>query len=154
MSALPPQARFSIAVIEDTSNRVLFLKRATDRVLGPNQWGFPAGHIEPGETPAECVARELCEEIGRRNPLREIRRLGPIRDTCYGGIYEIHLFHYYWDEGQITLNVEHTAFAWITLDAYRRLDVMDGIDEDLALLEVWPRAALNQARLPAYLRRC
>lgn len=30
----------------------------------PNQWIFPKGHIEPGETAAEAAVRELREEAG------------------------------------------------------------------------------------------
>ena len=41
----PPVARFSICVLEDADSRLLFLLRAHDRPLGPDKWGFPAGHI-------------------------------------------------------------------------------------------------------------
>ena len=46
MASFPPKARFSICLIEDAAHRLLFLKRGADRALGPNLWGFPAGHIE------------------------------------------------------------------------------------------------------------
>ncbi len=39
---------------------------------------FPAGLVEPGETPAEAAARELAEETGRRaGSIREIGRVAP-----------------------------------------------------------------------------
>lgn len=148
-----PEARFSICVIADDRDRVLFLKRAPQLALGPGQWGFPAGHIEEGESPAACAARELDEEIGRDHALDLVRALGPLRDGCYGGRYEIHLFHYRWRGGCVRLNEEHTAFAWIAPADYAALDVMAGLDEDLLLLDVWPYAALDPARLPPALRR-
>jgi 8-oxo-dGTP pyrophosphatase MutT (NUDIX family) len=152
MAIAPPRARFSISLIEDDQRRLLFLQRAPDRALGPNKWGFPAGHIEPDETPDQCAAREISEEIGPDVRLRRVRELGPIRDSFYGGIYEIHLFHWRWEGGRIHLNHEHTAYRWIGPDEHRDYDFMDGIEEDIALLEIWPRTVFAPERLPAALR--
>ncbi|MSR14350.1 MAG: NUDIX hydrolase [Gammaproteobacteria bacterium] len=148
----PPQARFSICVIEDDARRLLFLHRAPTLTLEPNKWGFPAGHIEEGEVPRACAYRELAEEIGTGAKVLEKIVLGPLRDSFYGGIYEIHLFHFHWLGGSIELNHEHSEYRWAGPDDYQDLDLMDGIEEDIALLDLWPRSALNQARLPPALR--
>ena len=47
------------AIVRDAENRVLFIRRADN-----GHWGFPAGAIDPGETPAEAVVREVREETG------------------------------------------------------------------------------------------
>ena len=47
------------AIVRDNQDRVLFIRRADN-----GRWGFPAGAIDPGETPAEAVAREVREETG------------------------------------------------------------------------------------------
>ena len=47
------------AIVRDPDNRVLFMRRSDN-----GEWGLPAGAIDPGETPAEAVVREVREETG------------------------------------------------------------------------------------------
>ncbi len=44
--------------------RVLLLMRSATAEDQPNTWGFPAGHIEAGESPLEAALRESQEEVG------------------------------------------------------------------------------------------
>lgn len=141
-------ARFAISLLENDRNELLLLKRAQDAPLGPGLWGFPAGHIEPDETPEQCALRELKEELGLQQPPELLGTLGPVRDSFYGGIYEIFLFHYRWRGGEIHLNQEHTEYAWVSREDYRRYPVMDGIDEDIDYFRIWPRSCLNLDKLP------
>ncbi len=61
------------AVIFNDRGEVLLQRRVDD-----GEWALPAGIIEPGETPAETVVREVYEETGLR--------VVPIRVTgVYGG---------------------------------------------------------------------
>ena len=46
-------------IVRDEDGRVLFIRRADD-----GHWGLPAGGIEPGESPAQAIAREVHEETG------------------------------------------------------------------------------------------
>ncbi len=147
-----PRARFSICLIENARGELLFLKRAEDRPLGPGLWGFPAGHIEAGESPRECALRELREEIGTEIEVEELRALGPLRDSLYGGVYEIHLYHLRYLRGAVRLNHEHTTHLWADAATCRTLATMAGIEEDIALLGIWPLDSLDPDRLPAHLR--
>ena len=142
-----PEARFALNVIENAAGELLLLKRSDAARLGPGLWGFPAGHIEAGETPADCADRERNEEIGAEHRISLRRALPGMRDSLYGGRYEIFLFHLDWHGGRVVLNHEHSAYAWVGRDNYRGYDVMDGIDEDIFLLGIWPRDYLNTARL-------
>jgi len=140
--------RLSINVVENLAREILLLRRTPQARLGAGLWGFPAGRIEGRETPSQCALRELAEEIGAEHRIESISTLGPIRDTFYGAIFEVYLFHHRWLEGRIVLNHEHTQYAWVGREIYKRYSVMDGIDEDLMYLSVWPRRFLNQDKLP------
>lgn len=135
--------RFSVNVVESGDSEVLLLKRSTDSKYGPGLWGFPAGHLEEGETPEQCATRELIEEIGPDISVEFIKRHEPVTDEIAGKIYEFHLFHLRWLGGEIRLNHEHTDYAWVNRDDYRHYPVMRGVDLDLLYLDVWPREYLT-----------
>ena len=47
------------ALVRDGEGRILLMRRADD-----GRWGLPAGAVDPGESPAEAVVREVREETG------------------------------------------------------------------------------------------
>jgi 8-oxo-dGTP pyrophosphatase MutT (NUDIX family) len=144
----PPTASFAINLMLDPEDRLLLMLRSDRAKLGPNKWGLPAGKIEENETPHEAALREMEEEIGFGHEITLQRYLGPIRDTYYSGQYELHLFHYSWLKGVVKLNEEHTAFAWVAKEKIKNYDVMHGIEENIALLSLWPTCFLNPDRIP------
>lgn len=146
------QARFSINILENKQNEILLLKRSMKAGLGPGLWGFPAGHIRDYEDPAHCAVRELYEEIGNNFVIYPVQNMGPVRDTFYGGIYEVYLFHYRWLRGTINLNEEHSEYTWISASEYKNYAVMDGLDEDILYLDIWPKIYLNQDKIPGHMK--
>jgi len=142
------EKRFALNLVLDKKRRLLMLRRSPEAKLSPNQWGLPAGKIELGESPREAAEREITEEIGNAHSTKCIRYFGPIKDTYYGGRYEIHLFQHEWEQGKITLNEEHTEYAWVSKEQISAMDVMLGVEEDIAILEIWPKKYLNSRRIP------
>lgn len=49
------------AIVRDSQGRVLLQKRSDN-----HEWGLPAGAIDPGESPAQALLREVWEETGLR----------------------------------------------------------------------------------------
>ena len=77
MTAATPQDRRAARVLlVDAAERVLLFHGSdpADAALG-SWWFTPGGGLDPGETPAEGAARELCEETGLHVPAAE---LGPV----------------------------------------------------------------------------
>jgi 8-oxo-dGTP diphosphatase len=137
-----PSARFCLAVLLNDRNEILLMRRALDDDFAPGLWGLPGGHIHPNESPDDTIRRELEEEVGMGVRVRAIRRVGPVRDTLYGGVFEIHLYLYHFEGGVIQRNSEHSEHAWVSENAYGSYDVVPGIDEDLRYLDVWPSSAM------------
>ena len=51
------------AALIHRQGRVLICRRRADQDH-PGKWEFPGGKLEPGETLAACLRRELAEELG------------------------------------------------------------------------------------------
>ncbi|MEU4290720.1 GNAT family N-acetyltransferase [Kribbella sp. NPDC026596] len=52
------------ALIRDEQHRVYVQRRTAERRLFPGIWDIVGGHLEPGETPEQALAREVEEETG------------------------------------------------------------------------------------------
>ena len=50
------------AIIENENNEILCALRSPDMIL-PNQWEFPGGKVEKGESLHEAIEREIKEEL-------------------------------------------------------------------------------------------
>jgi 8-oxo-dGTP diphosphatase len=81
-------------VLRDDAGRVLLARRPDGRHLA-GLWEFPGGKLEPDETPADGLARELAEELGIRigphRPLVAVRHEYPEKIVRLR-LFEIHSF--------------------------------------------------------------
>ena len=108
-AADPPPVHVAVGVILDSSRRVLLTRRAADSHQG-GLWEFPGGKVEPGESLAVALARELHEELGIR-----VRRSSPLLEVQHDyGDKQVRLdVHVVWEfEGQ-ALGREGQPLAWV-----------------------------------------
>ena len=89
-------------IVYTDDEKILWLRRTKD-----NTWGFPGGHVEEGESAIEGAIRESKEEICYvpKSGLSLIFEDGDVRlFGCNDGCFEP------------TLNDEHDAFLWATIE--------------------------------------
>ncbi len=107
------------ALARDSDGRTLLTQRRADQAM-PLKWEFPGGKVEPGESPAVALAREVREELG----------VG----CTVGEIYEV-VFHAYPDFDLYMLvyactldgaprPVEVAALAWVEPPRLTDYDVL------------------------------
>lgn len=117
-------------LIHDPRGRLLACRRPPDKHLA-GKWEFPGGKVEPGESPAQALVRELREELAitvepgetlspvvhdyGRGPIRLI----PILCTIIAGIPHPH---------------EHDELRWGSAAELARLDLAAA---DLPILAEW-----------------
>jgi 8-oxo-dGTP diphosphatase len=53
-----------IILLNDRREVLMYLRDDKPQIAYPGMWSLLGGMIEPGETPLECIVREIEEEIG------------------------------------------------------------------------------------------
>lgn len=108
------------------NNAYLMLHR-TKKIGDPNagKWIGIGGHMEDGESPEECVVREVREETGLILKEYRYRALVTFTSDLYGTEY-MHLFTADKFEGSITDNCEEGELEWIESDKIMELPMWEG----------------------------
>lgn len=57
-----PNPKIVAAAVIETDGRILIAKRKQGK-MHSGKWEFPGGTLEEGETPEQCLKRELLEEL-------------------------------------------------------------------------------------------
>jgi 8-oxo-dGTP diphosphatase len=96
---------------------VLLARRAPHRKAYPDLWSFPGGHVEPGETLAQALIREMGEEI-EVTPTRFVAT-GTIADP--NEVADPATYHMFvvseWTGEPRLIGDEHSTLRWIAFDA-------------------------------------
>ncbi len=102
-------------------NEILVTQRGGN-TAHPFQWEFPGGKIKQNETEADCIAREINEELGI-----EIRILDLMIHVQHDyGFRKIELIPFICEiqSGSIKLT-EHIDFKWISIENLEQIDLSD-----------------------------
>ena len=99
---------------------ILILRRAPESYFAPNQWGFPGGKIEEGETACGAALRETLEET-------ELRVYSPQPLGVFNNAVEAFFSNEF--EGSVKIDFEHTDWKWVSPDDLVTYDLAPSVHE-------------------------
>jgi len=120
----------AITAVVVNGDKVLVMLRGKDEIAHPNKWGFPGGKVEQGETPLECLKREIMEEVGIEASdfkfIKDFTFMRPDGHNVVGLNFFVKV-----DTFDVKLNSEFQEYRWVTLEELKQLDliVLDLIKE-------------------------
>jgi ADP-ribose pyrophosphatase YjhB (NUDIX family) len=118
------------AIVRDPSGALLLIKRGHEP--GRGLWSVPGGRVEPGETDAEAVVRELAEETGL------VVAPSALVGSVVRGPYEIFDYACELVGGTLRAGDDAADARWVDLADFTRLDQAGGLIEGLAdILQDW-----------------
>ena len=113
----------SVAIIINKKDEVLILKRMSPQKDYPNVWGFPGGAAHSNEKSKQAAIRETKEETSLD--------ISALKYVCRKDQWiSIYISRNY--EGEVCLDFEHTAFAWVPLDKVDDYETIPGTKELMA----------------------
>ena len=106
-----PLLLVAAAALVDVDGRVLLCRRPEGKSLA-GLWEFPGGKVEAGETPEQCLIRELNEELGI-----EVKQacLAPFvfASHTYEGFHLLMPLYLLRRWAGMVQRREHSALAWV-----------------------------------------
>lgn len=109
------------AILLDADGKVLLARRCEGDPQGP-RWEFPGGKLRKGESPQECLKRELQEELGIEAEVGDF--FHAVNQDL--GDRSIVLLAYFcrWKPGPIELRA-HSAWKWTEPKELMKMDLLE-----------------------------
>ena len=108
----PKIVRVTAAILEKDGKILIAQRKSEDDLFG-GLWEFPGGKIEEGETPEECMARELKEELNIEVEVGEL--ITSNKHKYPHGIFELLAYAVKHISGVFILH-DHDEIKWVTID--------------------------------------
>ncbi len=119
MPPAPLQRHIHVACAIIEHGGLVLAARRGEAMSMPLVWEFPGGKIEAGETPRQCLRRELMEELGITISVGAA--LEPVTHDYPSFTVTLYPFVCTMEGGEITLH-EHAAIAWLAPEALPSLE--------------------------------
>jgi ADP-ribose pyrophosphatase YjhB (NUDIX family) len=118
-------------ILHDATGRLLVIQRGHDP--GRGLWSLPGGRVEPGETDAQAVVREMREETGL-----DVRP-GAFVGMVVRGRYEIHDYACEALGGDLRAGDDAADARWVDAAAFSTLQLTEGLADTLRDWDRLPR---------------
>lgn len=118
--------KVTAAVIERRGRILIARRRSGGTAAG--KWEFPGGTVKAGETPEQCLFRELREELGIDARVGEF--IGSSRAAAAGSAFDLLAFHIKSYRGRVR-PIDHDEIRWVDP---KDLPSFDLAEADLRLL--------------------
>jgi 8-oxo-dGTP diphosphatase len=130
-----PKIRCVGALVYDAQGRLLLVQRANDP--GRGRWSLPGGKVEPGETDAEAVVRELREETGL--VVTPGRLVGMVSRPAPSGVFEIYDYFCQVIGGALVAGDDALDARWTDRVIFAALPLVEQLEQTLTSWDALPR---------------
>jgi len=114
----------TLCYIEKDGRYLMLHRTVKERDVNKDKWIGVGGHFEPGESPEECLLREVKEETGYS--LTSYRFRGIVTFLSGNGVTEyMHLFTADGFEGT-PISCDEGVLEWVPIDRIGSLNIWEG----------------------------
>ncbi len=128
---MKPKLFLATKALIENNGKILILRESAKNPSGtnPNSYDVVGGRLEPGESPEECLRREIKEEVGIEVKIGKPFYVTEWRPVVKGEQWQIVAVFYKCttDATDITLNHEHDEYTWIDPKEYKNSDLIQNL---------------------------
>lgn len=128
MTPYPVRSMKQVAAAVIMKDGKVLIARRKQGELHEGYWEFPGGKVEAGETPQQCLERELMEELGLK--VRAGQVIASSEDHSGHGSFTILAIEAQHLGGELTLTV-HDHAQWVSIGDLRNFNLAPA-DRELA----------------------
>lgn len=136
------------AIIYNDAGKYLITKRSPNKKVHPGKWTVPGGGLIRGDYTSrphtvgdawyypltDSLQREIKEEVGV-----EVKNLQFLLDMTFirPGDVAVLVLSYYgqYVSGDVVLDEDSVEFAWVTAEEAKNYDLIDGITEEIIMVD-------------------
>ncbi len=136
---MPDLTEVTAAIMEKEGKIMIAKRKPDDHMAG--KWEFPGGKVEAGESPRECLKRELKEELDIHVQVE--RFLGASVHHYSHVSIKLLAYHVLWKAGVLRAKA-HDCIKWVSIS---RLDEYDFAPADIPFVE---KLKIGEIELPSF----
>ena len=116
----------TLCYVQTASHTLMVHRNKKENDMHEGKWNGLGGKIEPGESPEECVVREVLEESGLKISTPHLK--GVLTFPAFDGLDDWYVFVFTADrfEGALTTDSPEGDLEWVETEKLNNLELWDG----------------------------